>query len=366
VHTYLAAGTYDVILRAYSNAGCYSEELIPVTVFPDFQGLQLDYTLLNETCQDDGSGRLELFPSGGNPPYTVYLNGEQLENTLIQNFSPGKYEIRVVDAQDCSRTDSIESVTLVVMNPQIIADPLTGYTPLTVAFDFTADSVASWVWHFSENESDTNKITSHTFTEYGNHEVILGVNSGPPYYCTQTTTVNIFVDIIITIEANSVFTPNEDGYNDFFEVRSVGLKDMLVKIFNQWGNKVYEITEVDGKWDGNTTGGAEAPDGTYFYSLVATGINDLVYERKGSVLLLRHGAAAFPNPVTDHVNIKPYEILQPPVHISVYSVFGQLSHSEIIEDQGNINIDLSNLPGGIYILKASDGNRDCYVRIIKN
>jgi gliding motility-associated-like protein len=366
VHTYLAADTYEVILRAYSNAGCYSEESIPVTVFPDFQGLQLDYTLLNETCQDDGSGRLELFPSGGNPPYTIFLNGEQLESTLITNFSPGKYEIRVVDAQDCSRIDSIESVTLVVMNPQIIADPLTGFTPLTVDFDFTSDGATSWVWHFSETESDTNQVTSHTFTEYGNHEVILGVNSGPPYYCTETTTINIFVDIIITIEANSVFTPNEDGYNDYFEVKSVGLKDMLVKIFNQWGNKVYEISEVDGKWDGNTTGGAEAPDGTYFYSLVATGVNDLVYERKGSVLLLRHGAAAFPNPVTDHVNIKPYETLQPPVIISVYSVFGQLSHSEIIEDPGNINIDLSNLPGGIYMLKASDGSRDCYVRIIKN
>jgi len=54
------------------------------------------------------------------------------------------------------------------------------------------------------------------------------------------------------------------------------------------------------------------------------------------------------------------------VSISVFSVFGQLSHSEVIEDPGNINIDLSNLPGGIYILKASDGSRDCYVRIVKN
>ncbi|NTV82985.1 MAG: T9SS type B sorting domain-containing protein, partial [Bacteroidales bacterium] len=359
VHTYLADGTYEVVLRAYSDAGCYSEEFVPLTISPDFQGLQMDYTLLNETCQDDGSGRLELFPSGGNPPYTLYLNGELITSNPITNFSPGKYEIRMVDAQDCSRTDSIESKTLVVLNPVIIADPLTGYTPLTVNFDFTADSAASWVWHFAENESDTNKVTSYTFVEYGNHEVILGVNSGPPYYCTETTTINIFVDIIITIELNSVFTPNEDGYNDFFEVKSVGLEDMLVKIFNQWGNKVYEITEVDGKWDGMTSSGAEAPDGTYFYSLTATGINSQVYERKGSVLLLRHGAAAYPNPVTGHVNIKPYEVLKSPVSISVISVFGQLSHSEIIEDPAKIDLDLSHLPGGIYILKVSDGNREC-------
>jgi hypothetical protein len=91
----------------------------------------------------------------------------------------------------------------------------------------------------------------------------------------------------------------------------------------------------------------------------------MIYDKQGSVLLLRHGAAAYPNPVTDHVRVESYETLQSPVDISVYSVFGQLSHSEMIEDPANIILDLSHLPGGIYILKASDGNRECFVRIIK-
>jgi gliding motility-associated-like protein len=325
----------------------------------------MDYTLVNQTCQDDGTGSLEVFPSGGNPPYTIYVNDVEMTSNPTMGFIPGKYEIRIVDSQNCTRSDSIESFTLVALNPQISADPVTGFTPLTVNFDFTADSAASWVWHFSETESDTNKSTSFTFTEYGNHEVILGVNSGPPYYCTETTTVNIFVDIIVTIEANSVFTPNADGHNDFFEVKTVGVKDLEVNIYNQWGNKVYEFNEIDGKWDGNTSTGAESPDGTYFYSLTATGVNDLIYNKKGSVLLLRHGAAAYPNPVTDRVTLETYETLQPPVYISVYSIFGQLSYSEIVDDPGYMHLDLSGLPGGIYIIKASDGARDCYARIIK-
>ncbi len=146
----------------------------------------------------------------------------------------------------------------------------------------------------------------------------------------------------------------------------MGLKALQVKIFNQWGNKVYEITEVDGKWDGKTGGGAEAPDGTYYYSIVATGLNEKIYEQKGSVLLLRQGAAASPNPVTGHVRITSYETLESPVSVAVYSVFGQLSYSKIIDDPANIDLDLSQLPGGIYIIKASDGKHDCYVRIIKN
>ena len=364
VHVYEEAGTYEVTLRAYSDAGCYSEEFVPITVTPDFQGLTLDYTVVNETCQDDGTGSLEFFPLGGTPPYKYYLNGQET-GSFISNFSPGKYEVRVEDSNGCSQTDSVECVTLVKLNPEIIADPLSGYTPLTVNFDFTANDPASWVWHFETDLSDTNKVTSFTFTEYGNHEVILGVNSGPPYYCTETTTVTIFVDIIITIEPNSVFTPNNDGHNDYFEVKSVGLKDMNVKIFNQWGNKVYEITEIEGKWDGTTSGGAEASDGTYYYSLNATGINDKSYERKGSVLLLRHGAAAYPNPVTDHVVIEPYEVMDGPVEATVYSVYGQFSHSEIINDPGNIILNIEDLNSGTYIVKISDGKKVCYARIIK-
>lgn len=365
VHTYLEAGTYDVILRAYSNAGCYTEENIPVIVYPDFQGLRLNYNLVNETCAGDGTGSLEILGTGGNPPYSYFLNGEAVAGTL-SNFSSGNYEIKVVDAQNCTRTDSLESYPLVNLAPQIFADPVSGYTPLTVQFNFTANGAESWTWHFTETDTGNDASPSFTFLEYGYHKVILEVRSGPPYNCTDTASIEIFVDIIITIEANNVFTPNDDGYNDFFEIKSVGLKEMNVNIFNQWGNKMYEIDEVDGKWDGYTKSGAKAPDGTYFWALKATGVDEKEYDRQGSVLLLRHGSAAYPNPVTDNVRIKTYDLLNSPVIISVYSVFGQLAHSETVIDPENIVIDISHLSGGIYILKVSDGNLDSYVRIIKN
>jgi gliding motility-associated-like protein len=366
IHNYLAPGIYDVIFRAYSDAGCYSEAMTSVNIDPDFQGLGLAYNLENETCAGDGSGSLEFLVTGGNPPYTYYINGEQTSSSLISGFPPGKYEIRVVDSQNCSRTDSIESQTLVKMNPQIHADPLSGYIPLTVDFDFTANGAVSWTWLFPGEMSDTTKTPSFTFPEYGTYLVTLEVNSGPPYFCTETATVEIFVDIVVIIDANSVFTPNGDGYNDFFEIKSVGITEMNVNIFNQWGNKVYEIDDVDGEWDGNTKGGAKAPDGTYFYVINAKGINNLMYDRQGSVLLLRHGSAAFPNPVTDFVRIKPFDKLLSPVTVEVYSVFGQLAYSVSVEDPDNIIVDLSHLSSGIYILKATDGNQNCYARIIKN
>jgi len=252
------------------------------------------------------------------------------------------------------------------MNPQIIANPVSGYVPLTVHFDYTANSAVSCTWHFSESDSDTNKSATYTFLTKGSHEVVLEVQSGPPHFCIETASIEIFADtVIITIEVNSVFTPNGDEHNDFFEIKSSGLKELNVNIFNQWGNKMYEIEEVDGKWDGNTKGGAKAPDGTYFYALRAKGLDEQFYDRQGSVLLLRNGSKAFPNPVIDKVNIKIYDPLQAPVNVAVYSVFVQLAYSAIIEDPENIVIDISHLSSGIYILKVTDGSRDCFVRIIK-
>lgn len=298
--------------------------------------------------------------------YNYFVNGTQVAGNIITQFPSGKHEIRVEDSQNCSYNDSIESYPLVNMDPQIQANPLSGYAPLTVDFDFTVDNAVGWTWHFSESETDTHKSTSYTFLDYGVHEVLLDVESGHPYYCKETARIEIFVDIIVTIEPNSVFTPNGDGYNDFFEINTVGVKELNASIFNRWGNKMYEIDSVNGKWDGNTTGGAKAPDGTYFYAIVAKGLDDRNYERKGSVMLLRHGAETYPNPVENKVNIKIYDPLDAPVTISVYSVFGQLAHSEVLDNPENLVVDISHLSSGIYILKVNDGKQDYFARIIKN
>jgi hypothetical protein len=83
-------------------------------------------------------------------------------------------------------------------------------------------------------------------------------------------------------------------------------------------------------------------------------------------MLLRHGAEAYPNPVTDKVQVKVHETLQAPVTVTVFSVFGQVAYSEIINDTANITLNLSHLSSGIYILRIDDGTRNSFARIIKN
>jgi gliding motility-associated-like protein len=368
-HTYIEPGTYDVILRAYSSAGCYGDITSQIFIDPDFQGLALNYNLVNETCFRDSTGSLEIIPSGGYPPYSVFLNDQPVSDNLITGFSSGQYVIRIVDSQNCVVSDTIDAISEVFMDPQITADPLSGMTPLTVDFSFTANSPASWIWRFPSGDIifiDTSRTPSFTFTDYGIHYAILEVIGGHPSYCREYDTVEIFVDIFVSIEVNTVFTPNGDGFNDFFEIKTSAVKDLQANIYNQWGNKVYEIEEVGGKWDGNTKGGTELPDGTYFFAIQARGFDDKDYERSGSVLLLRHAAQAFPNPVTDRVKVEVHGPLEPGAGFIAYSVYGQVALAGDVDGPENIDIDLSSLSKGIYMLTIFDQNRHYYVRIIKN
>ncbi len=70
----------------------------------------------------------------------------------------------------------------------------------------------------------------------------------------------------------NLFTPGNDGLNDLFEVKGFQ-EDFSLRIFNRWGNLVFEAG-VPGKWwDGTLKNGTGADEGHYFYILQVPGKN---------------------------------------------------------------------------------------------
>ena len=84
----------------------------------------------------------------------------------------------------------------------------------------------------------------------------------------------------------NTFTPNNDGHNDLLQVYSNVIQSMRLMVFNQWGEKVFETSDVKGAWDGIYKGKPQ-PIGVYVYvaSIVLTDNTTAV--RKGSFNLLR-------------------------------------------------------------------------------
>ncbi|MCP4313067.1 MAG: DUF2341 domain-containing protein [Bacteroidetes bacterium] len=85
------------------------------------------------------------------------------------------------------------------------------------------------------------------------------------------------------------FSPNEDGFNDRFEI--LGLEqypDNVLQVYNVFGIEVYTMTNYDNSWDGtssaNMNAGKKLPTGTYYYVMYlengATIIRGFVYIRR--------------------------------------------------------------------------------------
>jgi gliding motility-associated-like protein len=89
------------------------------------------------------------------------------------------------------------------------------------------------------------------------------------------------------IVAANAFTPNNDGFNDFFEIRNGGISNIgLVQVFNRWGEIVFETQSFEDKWDGTFRGEPVNP-GVYVYIIYADCVNGSTFQLAGNVTIIR-------------------------------------------------------------------------------
>jgi len=89
------------------------------------------------------------------------------------------------------------------------------------------------------------------------------------------------------VEIPNVFTPNDDGVNDFFTIRTEGYTTLKCTIFNRYGSIVYRYFGLNGSWDGRTHAGMECVDGTYFVVIELTTESGEIKTFQGDLQLLR-------------------------------------------------------------------------------
>lgn len=84
----------------------------------------------------------------------------------------------------------------------------------------------------------------------------------------------------------TAFSPNGDGKNDLFFMRSENVQEMHLRIYNRWGQLVFETHDPKQGWDGKYNG-QDAPIEAYAYVLNVLFKNNEVMQRQGNVTLLR-------------------------------------------------------------------------------
>ncbi len=102
--------------------------------------------------------------------------------------------------------------------------------------------------------------------------------------CEDRSTVSVIV--LPPIRIPNVFTPNDDGINDSWEITNIeNYVNAEIKVINRWGNEVFKYKGIyEGTFDGNNSRGAPLPVGTYYFE-VELNFRDLRYG--GDVTILR-------------------------------------------------------------------------------
>lgn len=80
-------------------------------------------------------------------------------------------------------------------------------------------------------------------------------------------------------------------------------------------------------------------------------INALLYPVKREFVAMR----IFPNPASGSANVQLTNIVKPSGKIRIYNVIGQLLMTVAVEGMNEINLDVSQLNSGIYMVEYSDG-----------
>lgn len=104
--------------------------------------------------------------------------------------------------------------------------------------------------------------------------------------CAVDDSLNIYVSYESLLDVPNAFVPG-NGPNNKFKILKRGIATLSdFSIFDRWGNKVFETTNIDDGWDG-TFNSKPQPEGVYIYQIHATTSAGTPFVKQGNVTLLR-------------------------------------------------------------------------------
>lgn len=306
-YTYTTAGTYIISLTAWDFT-CNNTATITDTVYFNSSVLTATATAAPNIIQCDPPFDANFTGSGSPQHYWDFGDGtptSSVANPTHTFTAIGNYTVTYVaiDSSTCNITDTV-FLNVQVLEQEIFAATFSAVPPqpckdtVYVNIAFTGSGADSLIWNMGDGTTFTNDSTvAYYFTTPGSYTVSLtayDLTCGNVGTISQTINVDEAALTGTTLIPN-VFTPNNDGENDRFQLlfsAAPGVnpaqyyEEYSMQIFNRWGKKVFE-SNTD-SWDGRIDGKL-ANEGVYFYIIEYKEIclQDELKIEKGHVTILR-------------------------------------------------------------------------------
>ncbi len=239
------------------------------------------------------SDRSTIHASGIITNYTWTIDGNVYNDTnpMVCFPLPGAYDVKLMVESDGGCQDSIIKTNLIEVNPIPIANfssILVNDPEISTMIQFIDQSLygTSIFYDFGDGDTSNTADPIHNYQDSGAYDVTQIVSNA--YGCSDTIVKTIYVHILLVYTPNT-FTPGNDIVNETFKpvINGDDPDYYEFRVFNRWGELIYETQLKDKGWDG-TFKGQQCKQDAYVWT-VDTKFKDGDTERhyRGHVNLLR-------------------------------------------------------------------------------
>ncbi len=296
VYTFPSPGMYDVKLTITDTIGC--QKTFDDSVMIIYIGVR---TRVHDTsvCLTDSMSMLayvEVIPEGRLQPTYLWSPANNIGQTdgLGTNFfGLGTFIYTITattppmasNANGCIATDTER----IVSYPPVTLTNLTS-SPTAIPFggsiQLSASGAVYYTWKPDNGTLDNNNINNPVASPVDPSTVytVYGMNL---YGCVDSANITITLDNTMFEGMPTGFTPNGDNLNDIFKITKLKFPKLVdFRIFNRWGQEVFQTANPEVGWDG-TYHGTPQDIGVYNWIITLGYVNGENKTFKGTVTLIR-------------------------------------------------------------------------------
>lgn len=270
-------GNYQVIVTDINN-GCTHSDGIEVTKQPSPE--VVIFTDADPLCYGEKGQFVWQGTTGGIPPYTLNIAGQEIKENTSFALYPGQYNILVTDINGCTVEDrfSISDARDFYVDAGRDTTIRWGesYT-LNPFVSINTDEISDISWSYNQSDILCSQCFQHTISPTVTTTymiTVIDLNG-----CERTDKVTVRVEFIKGYLAPNIFRPDSRIGNGKFTVYSKekSIEDILsLRIYDRWGNLIFKTENIPPDnlqygWDG-TFNGRDVQPGVFVW------VADIVYK----------------------------------------------------------------------------------------
>jgi gliding motility-associated-like protein len=265
-------GTYTLTIKNKLN-GCENSEDVFIPESDEIIDA-VDASVTNVVCHGDNNGTITVHGiTGGVAPYTYTWSGTGQSGTDLVNLGPGSYSLTVSDQNGCTFTQTFQVIepelVTISVGPDMTVQAMDSVI-ISLITNLSQGAVSSIDWSSGDGSLNCPGCPTIQFIASSSTSITAMIvdTSG----CDATDSMRLTVVVPRIYYIPNVFSPNDDGNNDYFTIygRFNLTRLNYLRVFDRWGNQLFEKLDFDPNvpelgWDGRFNGESMLP-GVYVYS----------------------------------------------------------------------------------------------------